>query len=67
MCSSGSQAINRVENLIRFSERFNQEKAASIGVKGFPTKPIVESDMAKMARKVLDEPKDATEGQLSNS
>ena len=40
-----------------FSGRLNQEKAASIGVKGFLMKPIVKSDMAKMVRKVLDEAK----------
>ena len=37
-----------------FSERLDQEKAASIGVKGFMMKPIVLAKMAKMVRKVLD-------------
>ena len=41
-----------------FSERLNQEKAASIGVKGFLMKPILKSEMAKMVRKVLDEAKE---------
>jgi len=40
-----------------FSERLNQEKAASIGVKGFLMKPIAKSDIARMVRKVLDEAK----------
>jgi len=37
-----------------FSEKFDQEKAASIGVKGFMMKPIILAKMAKMVRKVLD-------------
>ena len=40
-----------------FSERLNQEKAASIGVKGFLMKPIIKSELAKMVRKVLDQVK----------
>ncbi len=41
-----------------FSERLDQEKATSIGVKGFLMKPIVRAEMAKMVRKVLDIEKD---------
>ena len=37
-----------------FSERINEEKAVSIGIKGFLEKPIVKLQMAKMIRKVLD-------------
>ena len=40
-----------------FSERLNQENAASIGVKGFLMKPIVKAEMARMVRKVLDKAK----------
>lgn len=40
-----------------FSERINQGKASSIGIKGFLMKPVVRSEMAKMVRKVLDEAK----------
>lgn len=38
-----------------FSERLNDEKAKSIGIKGFLMKPVVRSEMANMIRKVLDE------------
>jgi two-component system cell cycle sensor histidine kinase/response regulator CckA len=37
-----------------FSERIDQEKAASIGVSGFLMKPIIKAEMAKIVRKVLD-------------
>ena len=40
-----------------FSERINQEKAASIGAKGFLMKPIVRSQLAAMVRNVLDKAK----------
>jgi len=40
-----------------FSERINNEKAESLGIKGFLMKPVVKSDMARMVRKVLDETK----------
>lgn len=40
-----------------FSERINQEKAETIGIKGFLMKPIIKSEMAKIVRKVLDEAK----------
>jgi len=39
------------------SERINNEKAESLGIKGFLMKPVVKSDMARMVRKVLDETK----------
>ena len=39
-----------------FSERINQEKAETFGIKGFLMKPVVKSDLAQMVRKVLDEP-----------
>ena len=45
-----------------FSERLNQEKAASIGVKGFLMKPIAKSELAKTVRKMLDEAKGANQG-----
>ena len=41
-----------------FSARIDQEKAETIGVKGFLMKPVVRSEMVKMVRKVLDEAKD---------
>lgn len=40
-----------------FSEKMNQGKAVSIGIKGFLMKPVVRSEMAKTVRKVLDETK----------
>jgi CheY-like chemotaxis protein len=40
-----------------FSERLNQNRANAIGVKGFLMKPIVQSELAQMVRKVLDESK----------
>ena len=40
-----------------FSERINKEKANAIGINGFLMKPVVKSEMAKMVRKALDEPK----------
>ena len=42
-----------------FSERVNEERSKSIGVKGFLMKPVVKSDMAKMVKKVLNESKKA--------
>ena len=45
-----------------FSERLNQEKAASIGVKGFLMKPIIKSELAKMVRKILDDAKGSDRG-----
>ena len=38
-----------------FSERIDKEKADAMGIKGFLMKPIVNRDMARMVRKVLDE------------
>jgi len=38
-----------------FSERIDEEKAKSTGIKGFLMKPVIKSDMAKTVRKVLDE------------
>jgi PAS domain S-box-containing protein len=38
-----------------FSERLDQEKALSIGIRGFLMKPVVISEMAKIVRKVLDD------------
>ena len=43
-----------------FSERLNQEKAETYGIKGFLMKPVVKSDIAKMVRKVLDDAKGST-------
>jgi CheY-like chemotaxis protein len=37
-----------------FSERFNQETANAMGVKGLLKKPVAKVDMANMIRKVLD-------------
>jgi len=45
-----------------FSERIPEEKAKSIGIKGFLMKPIVRADLSKMVRKVLKTTEDAGEG-----
>lgn len=37
-----------------FSEKINEGQAASIGIKGFLMKPIVQSELAQMIRKILD-------------
>jgi YesN/AraC family two-component response regulator len=37
-----------------FSERFNEEDAKALGIKGFLMKPVIKSDMAKEIRRVLD-------------
>ncbi len=39
-----------------FSGRITEEKALSIGIKGFLQKPIIQLQMARMIRKMLDEP-----------
>ena len=41
-----------------FSESINQEAAQKIGIKGFLTKPVKKSKMAKEVRRVLDEIKE---------
>ena len=41
-----------------FSEVMSEEKAASLGIKGFLFKPIVMKDLAQKLRDVLDETKD---------
>ena len=38
-----------------FSERLDEEKISSIGIKGLLMKPIVKSELARMVRQVLDE------------
>lgn len=38
-----------------YSELMNAEKAKSIGIKSYVTKPIILTDLAKTLRKVLDE------------
>ena len=38
-----------------FSGKIDPEKAGSIGVKGLLMKPIIQSEMARMIRKALDE------------
>jgi len=38
-----------------FSETMSEEKAASLGIKGFLWKPIVMKDLAQKIREVLDE------------
>jgi CheY-like chemotaxis protein len=48
-----------------FSERIDEEKAASLGIKGFLMKPIVVSEFARKVRKVLDENK-ISRAQLSD-
>jgi len=40
-----------------FSETMSEEKAVSIGIKGFLWKPIIIKDLAKKIREVLDESK----------
>jgi len=37
-----------------FSEKIPEEKAKSIGIKGFLMKPIVRKDLSKKIREVLD-------------
>lgn len=43
-----------------FSEKIDEEKALSIGVKGFLMKPIVRNQLAQMVRNVLDKAKGNT-------
>jgi CheY-like chemotaxis protein len=38
-----------------FSERIDEEKSKSLGIEGFLKKPVYNSDLASMVRKVLDE------------
>jgi len=38
-----------------FSEKIPEEKAVSMGIKGFLMKPIVRADLASKIRKVLDD------------
>ncbi|MFO7886120.1 MAG: PAS domain-containing protein [Desulfobacteraceae bacterium] len=38
-----------------FSERMNEETSEALGVKGYLKKPVLQSDMAHMIRKVLDD------------
>ena len=38
-----------------FSERINQKKAETYGIRGFLMKPVVRSELAKTVRRVLDE------------
>ncbi len=40
-----------------FSERIDENKARSMGIKGFLLKPIVKFDMAQMVRRLLDQGK----------
>jgi PAS domain S-box-containing protein len=44
-----------------FSERIDKEKASAVGIKGFIMKPIIQSEMANMVRKILDEAKGKTQ------
>jgi DNA-binding NtrC family response regulator len=37
-----------------FSEKMSEEKAASLGIKGFLLKPIIMKDLAHKIREVLD-------------
>ncbi len=43
-----------------FSERMNLEKAHAVGIKGFLSKPVVKSALARMVRQVLDGAHDPT-------
>jgi PAS domain S-box-containing protein len=38
-----------------FNDKITDEKAKSIGIRGFLMKPVAKSDLARMVRKVLDE------------
>ena len=38
-----------------FSETMSEEKATSLGIKGFLLKPVVIKDLARKIREVLDE------------
>ncbi|MBT3387875.1 MAG: response regulator, partial [Desulfobacula sp.] len=38
-----------------FSENMSEERAASLGIKGFLLKPILMDDLAQKIREVLDE------------
>jgi len=46
-----------------FSETMSEEKAASLGIKGFLFKPIVIKDLAQKIRKILDENKNGDGGE----
>lgn len=43
-----------------FSERINREKSDAIVINGFLIKSVAKSEMVKMVRKVLDQPKYST-------
>jgi PAS domain S-box-containing protein len=42
-----------------FSERINEKKSRSIGIKGFLMKPVVKSELAQLVHKVLNTAKDS--------
>ncbi|MCP3941014.1 MAG: PAS domain-containing protein [Desulfobacteraceae bacterium] len=44
-----------------FSENMSEEKAASLGIKGFLMKPVVVKDLAHKIREVLDDAKGSTQ------
>jgi DNA-binding NarL/FixJ family response regulator len=37
-----------------FSERMNRDESAVMGIKGYPMKPVIRSELAGMVRDVLD-------------
>ncbi|MBU1696755.1 MAG: hypothetical protein KKD21_06875 [Proteobacteria bacterium] len=49
-----------------FSETMSEEKAASLGIKGFLLKPIVMKDLARKIREVLDEDKIEIDNHIRN-
>ena len=42
--------------LTGYSETINQEQADLIGIKGFLMKPVIQSELARMVRKIIDHP-----------
>jgi PAS domain S-box-containing protein len=50
-----------------FSERINEKKSKSIGIKGFLMKPVVKSELARLVHKVLNAPKDSAHQKLTCS
>ena len=43
-----------------FSEKLTEEKALSIGIRAYLGKPLLQSEMAKTIRRVLDEKREDT-------
>jgi response regulator RpfG family c-di-GMP phosphodiesterase len=56
MCRTSSEAVPVIPVVLctGFSERMPEERAKTLGIKGFLMKPIVMKDLSKTIREVLD-------------